>query len=170
MNMLPEEDFTACALSSHFPGSLTIVISCGPPALTPAFSLRLLRGLLVRDLGIHLAGGCGERTSKDGQGMEAETFLPLKRLNHARDLIRAHAEDHHEIRQTLNELLAIFDDCSGPIALYREKIAAAIGWVDVFSDPDQCARHGWDPVAVRSFALEEIDNAIGYAKQILSAE
>jgi hypothetical protein len=103
--------------------------------------------------------------------MEAETFLPLKRLNDVRDLIRAHAEDHHEIRQTLNELLPVLDQCSdGLVTSYREKIAAAIGWVDIFSDPDQCTRYGWDPVAVRSFATQEIDNAIGYAKQILSAE
>jgi hypothetical protein len=102
--------------------------------------------------------------------METETLLPLTRLNHVCDLIRAHAEDHREIRQTLNELLTILDGCSGPIALYREKVAAAIDWVGVFSDPDQCARHGWDPVAVRSFAIQEIDGAIIYAKQILSAE
>jgi hypothetical protein len=64
--------------------------------------------------------------------METETLLPLTRLNHVCDLIRAHAEDHREIRQTLNELLTILDGCSGPIALYREKIAAAIDWVGVF--------------------------------------
>jgi hypothetical protein len=102
--------------------------------------------------------------------METETLLPLTRLNHVCDLIRAHAEDHHEIRQTLNELLTIFDDCSGPVASYREKIAAAIEWVDIFSDPGQCARDGWDPVEVRSFAFQDIHTAISYAKQILSAE
>jgi hypothetical protein len=95
--------------------------------------------------------------------METETLLPLTRLNHVCDLIRAHAEDH-EIRQTLDELLTIFDDCPGPVASYREKIAAAIEWVDAFSDPAQCARDGRDPVEVRSFAFQDIHNAISLCK------